>query len=118
MDLIKKEQLKRLLREVKDRSLSRRRKMAAVNRILAQYHPAKHVPELTGLLYDPGMNKASRGLILMMLFAIAIGHPAEAAAAGTALKKFAADPRQPQDLRDNAFESLMLMGWAKPAVKA
>jgi hypothetical protein len=118
MDLKKKEQLKRLLREVKDRSLSRRRKMAAVNRILAQYHPAQHVPELTGLLYDPGMNKAARGLILMMLFAIAIGHPAEAAAAGLALKRFAADPRQPQDLRDNAFESLMLMGWAKPAVKA
>jgi hypothetical protein len=118
MDLMKKEELKRLLRKVKDRRLNRRQKMAAVNRILAQYHPVRHVPELIELLYDAAMNKASRGLILMMLFAIAMSHPAEAAAAGMALKKFAADPRQPQDLRDNAFESLMLMGWAKPAVKA
>ena len=118
MDLLKKEGLKRLLHDVKDRRLSRRRKMTAVNRILAQYHPAHHLPELLDLLYDGGMSQPERGLILMMLFAIAIGHPAETKAAGMALKKFAADPRQPQDLRDNAFESLMLMGWAKPAVKA
>ena len=118
MTFSKKEQLKRLLRDVRDRRLSRRLKMRAVSRILEGYDPVTHVGDLTDILREGDLGIGARLMILMMLFTVGMTEHKEAEQARAALKAFALDRSQPKTLRDHAMESLMLMGLAKPAAKA